>query len=149
VLVERLQNAILEEASASVDESSTCIDESPEMEDGETPDAHASKRPKTQSALILVLGDGLQHIPWEAMPVLQQASVSRMPSLPLVFAHAELRAQKLCHPKASKHRKWNVSRDGARLCNSRYLHRYHRCVFESRSYFQALALQQVPPEPRG
>ena len=38
-----------------------------------------------QQHLILVIGAGLEHIPWESMPVLRKCAVSRMPSLSFVL----------------------------------------------------------------
>jgi hypothetical protein len=112
VLVERLETALLEEADDT--------DESPGTDADATSAVSMPMRPKANSSVILVLGEGLQHIPWEAMPVFQQASVSRMPSLPLVFAHAQLRAHPI--PKQQQKRKSpirNIGRDGVRLGNGR------------------------------
>ena len=77
----------------------------------------------TRQSVILVLGEGLQHIPWEGFPVLQHVSVTRVPSLPLVFAHAQLRAcdmdPKPAHCREHGSRAWNHSRDGVRLDQGR------------------------------
>ena len=46
---------------------------------------HVTKR----HPVVLVLGEGLQHVPWESFGVLRHQSVTRMPSLGLVLAQVE------------------------------------------------------------
>ncbi|EDO43603.1 predicted protein [Nematostella vectensis] len=46
--------------------------------------------------VILILGKGVQHLPWENIPILRDHEVTRMPSLQFVLSHAQQMMHQPC-----------------------------------------------------
>jgi separase len=84
-----------------------------------------------RNPVILVLGEGLQQLPWEGIPSLKDQSVSRMPSLPLLLAHSQqLHAERdgsSCKKttkaieKTIEDEEWNMLRNGVRVSRTQYI----------------------------